>query len=544
MNSAKRLGNHLEPLEEKLRKKLDVPKPRQAVSDLFRQLLSFWQSFALYKKTCPASGKTIISVFDEQCPYPVWDREHWLKNATPPSADFDFDRPLYNQLWELFQQCPIPHNVGAGNENCDYADDWWYSRNCYLCHSGVKNEDCQYCYRSINLRDCRTCIFSFDSELCFETVNCYRCYNIAHSIECRNCRDSAFLFDCRDCEHCLFCWNLRGKTYHIENRPVSKNEYEKYQKELELASRKNFLKAQKKFEKLVFSKAFFKATDVEKCQDCLGNYLSECKNCLNCYFLSEAEDCVNFTRGYDIKDNIDCVGTFSSEIIYLCSLAQDNCYDIRYSYNVMKSKFLSHCAFCYQCDNCFGCCGLVGRSYCILNRQHSKEEYETLLPRLKEKIKKENLEGVFFPNHFAANTYEDSLAAFYFPLTLEEQKSLGHRTQGTQKQKPATAKPRSEVPDRAEQAQEDILKQTFWDETAGRPFQITTHDLKFAQSQNLPLPSGYYAQRLKALFSWLPYKGELRQTHCPDTKEKILSAQSPQLDPRTLSQAAYQKRLY
>ena len=93
-------------------------------------MLAFFQHFSLYRRRCGFSGESIVSVYDESCPYPVWHRDAWLKHADPPQAVFDFSRPFFEQLWELFQQCPIGHNVGLGSENCEYADDWWYSKNC------------------------------------------------------------------------------------------------------------------------------------------------------------------------------------------------------------------------------------------------------------------------------------------------------------------------------------------------------------------------------------------------------------------------------
>ena len=37
---------------------------------------------------------------------------------------------------------------------------------------------------------------------------------------------------------------------------------------------------------------------------------------------------------------------------------------------------------CFACKYCFGCVGLRNKSYCILNKQYTKEEYETLVPRI------------------------------------------------------------------------------------------------------------------------------------------------------------------
>jgi hypothetical protein len=38
-------------------------------------------------------------------------------------------------------------------------------------------------------------------------------------------------------------------------------------------------------------------------------------------------------------------------------------------------------------SNLFGCIGLRGKEYCILNKQYTKEEYEALVPKIIEKMK-------------------------------------------------------------------------------------------------------------------------------------------------------------
>lgn len=52
-----------------------------------REVGACWQHFSLHKRICDATGRNLISVYSEQCPYPVWQLEYWMENAAPPSAD-------------------------------------------------------------------------------------------------------------------------------------------------------------------------------------------------------------------------------------------------------------------------------------------------------------------------------------------------------------------------------------------------------------------------------------------------------------------------
>src|SRR3989338_7980748 len=134
-------------IEQALYQKFNVTPPAVPTWQIFRCLSAFWQHFALHRRTCDRTGKTIISVFDTDCPYPVWHKDEWMAHADPPTAEYDFNKSFFEQLWSLFRTCPIAHNIGTNNENCEYTDDWWYCKNCYLSHSGIHNEDVHYCYR-------------------------------------------------------------------------------------------------------------------------------------------------------------------------------------------------------------------------------------------------------------------------------------------------------------------------------------------------------------------------------------------------------------
>lgn len=529
----------LSDAEAALRKKLNAPLPRTLPRYTFQQLLAFWQHFAMHRRKCDLSQHSIISVFDEHCPYPVWHRDDWIRRASPPSAQFNFQAPFFDQLWSLFQRCPIPHNIGAGNENCEYTDDWWYSKNCYLCHSGVNCEDCRACYRIVRLRDCQYCVFSFDCEVCAELVNCHRCYSSLSLVSCQNCTECAFLFDCRNCSDCLWCWNLRNKQYCIENQQLSKEEYFRRRRALDFSSRKHYDQYYARFQTLAHDYAYWKAVEIELCTDSWGSYIENDKNCENVYFLQESEDCINYIRGYRLKDNLDSVGNLTAELVYLSVLAQDNCYDIRCCVDVMQCRMLEYSAHCFQCQNCFGCCGLVGKEYCILNRQFTKAEYSALTGRIREKIEADGLAGAFFPPYFAASVYDESLAAVHFPLTSAEQAALGFRTYPYRRERPSNTLDRTLVPDSAAGLDLAISETVFWDELCQRPFQITRADLNFAAKLPSPLPNFFYVRKLQELFRWMPFSGELRETRCAISQEPVLTHLPLTLDCRIVSPVAH-----
>lgn len=526
-------------IEKTLYSKFDLPSSNQTAKAIFQQLCAFWQHFSLYKRNCDKTGKSIISVYREDCPYPVWHRDEWVKNADPPGADYSPTGPFFEQLWELFQKCPIPHNIAAGNENCEYTDDWWYSRNCYLAHSGVKCEDLAYCYRVYNLKDSQFCVFSMNSERCVDLINCSDCYATTYALNSRQCSESAFLFDCRNCSDCLFSWNLRDKKYCIFNKQLTKEEYEKERSKYDFSSRKQYEAGKKEFFEILKTKAWWKNVDLEQCENCTGDLLTRCKNCENCFMVQESEDCTNVLRGYGLKDVLNTVNCLDGELIYMSMGAQDKCYDIRFGCNLIECKNMEYSAHCMQSKNCFGCCGLVGKEYYIFNKPYSADDYKKKLEEIKIQLKKEAVYGQFFPNYFAACPYEDSLADFYWPLTEAKQRAQGFRTASPAKKTEGQYSSVTEIPDTSVTASDSITNMIFWDNDYAKPFNIRKTDLKFCQENKVPLNNQYYLHRLKDNFRMIFFSGELRNTKCSKTGEPLKTGIPTLLDSQIISEKAY-----
>ena len=84
-----------------------------------------------------------------------------------------------------------------------------------------------------------------------------------------------------------------------------------------------------------------------------------------------------------------------------------------------------YCDMCFGTNNCFGCFGLKKGTYCILNKQYSKEEYLDLKKRIIEHMKNAKEWGEYFPASFSPFAYNESMAQDYFPLRKEEAISRG-----------------------------------------------------------------------------------------------------------------------
>jgi hypothetical protein len=500
----------------------------------FQEVGAFWPHWNFHKRICSKTGRSIISIFRPECAYPVWHRDEWVAHANPPSQEIDFSKDFFEQAWEVFKASPIPHAFQSNNQNCEYTDDWYYSKNCYLCHGGQNNEDARYCYACDSLKNVQYALFSFNSELCTDLINSSYCFNSLYLVNCKNVYDSAFLYDCRDCSDCLFCFNLRNKKYCFGNQQLSKEEYEEKKKEWNFSSFKNYEEARKVFREMMKTVAWHRSLQIDLCENSTGNFIRNSKNCENCYLLSNHEDCANVAvSGPNARTILDSIGTVGAELAFMCSLPVYS-YMARFSFSVSHCRFVDYSAYLENCQYCFGCCGLFNARYCIFNKQYSEEEYKLLVPKLIEHMQKTGEWGRFFPLHFAPNPYEESFSGLHFPTT--EKRTL------REIQKTAEV---AEIPDSIFSLGENDLKlltaKIFWDEEFQRPFQIQSEDVKQSKERRVPLPHSYYANHMHQNLEWMPFQGELRNTICAKSRLPIQTYWPTDYDGRILSEEEYLK---
>jgi hypothetical protein len=530
--------------EQELRKKFGLSSaPKDEPRERFQKLGAFWPMWNLHQRKCDKTGKDIISVFRPDCPYPVWHRDEWFAHAAPPAAEFDFGRPFFEQAWELFKRSPIPHIFQSHNQNCEYTDDWYYSKNCYLCHSGQNNDDCRYCYGSDSIKNLFYSVFSFNSELCADLVNCTNCFNSLYLVGCKNVHDSAFLYDCRDTSDCLFCSNLRNKKYCFGNEQFTREEFENKKRDWDFSSKKVYAYAKEFFAKMMLESAWHRAVQIDNSENSSGSYIRHSKDCENCYMLSYHENCANVSfSGPHARGILDSIGTVGAELSYMCSLPVYS-YETRFSFSVSHCRFVEYSAYMQNCQYCFACCGLVNEKYCVLNKRYSEAEYHALVLRIKEHMEKTGEAGDFFPGYFAPNPYKESYSGFHYPLTDPEK--VGFRDAPSLEKPSIKTAEISEIPDswnglKVEKI-EWLTKQIFWDSVYERPFRIQTADIDFMRRVGAPLPDTYYVHRMQENFKWMPGIGSLRESICAKSGVSIKTNWPKEYDGRILCEEEYLK---
>ena len=344
-------------------------------------------------------------------------------DGTKFGRDFDFNRPFFEQFFELSLEVPKPSLVQKKNENCEFTYDTNEDRDCYLVAACDNSHNCHYGSLVIECRDCADCDDITQCELC---VGCAYCDTSFGLVECSYCSGSSNCFfssNLVNCHNCIFCIGLQNKRNCIFNVEVGADVFETFLLQRQLFRRKFFEKARQMFE-------FFKESVPQrfmfllKSENVTGDKISNSKNCENCYAVENTLDSSNCAFGLDLKDCMDC---------WMSAYGPQKCFENQtvlhggfnlfgmFSTNVTSSFYFEHC---HNSQDLFGCSGIKNKKYCILNKQYSKEEYETLKTKIIEHLKKTNEWGQFFPIWMSPFPYNSTMAHFYYPLDREKAKKL------------------------------------------------------------------------------------------------------------------------
>ena len=173
--------------------------------------------------------------------------------------------------------------------------------------------------------------------------------------------------------------------------------------------------------------------------------------------------------------------------------------------NIYNSFHLDNCSFC------LGCVGLKNKSYCILNRQYTKEERYEKVDEIFSQMEQDGTLGDFFPASMNPFYFNDTAAYLIDPTFTKEEvtaKWYLWRDEAIKVDIPADAQivSTSEL-DQYEWYDADgkrtinpsILDKVIQD-TQGNVYKIVKMELAFLIKHGLPLPRKHRLDRMKENF--------------------------------------------
>lgn len=530
-------------------KKYPIPPPTLCPVCRLQRRLAHINESKLYRRTSSKSGKEILSIFSPDKALQVYEAKEWWGDDWDPMQyghSIDTLESCRNQFVSLMRSVPLQALYVDNNENSDYVNYSGWSKNCYLCFCTDYAEDCEYCHGVYYTKNTMDSSSTLSSELCYECVSCTDCYSVFFSQDCSQCSDSAFLLDCSGCKNCFGCTGLRQKQFCLFNEQLSKDDYERKRREIKLSSEKMIRTMRERIVQIAKNhpRRFYSGQNNE---NVTGNFLSNCKNAFTCYDSTDLEDCKYCHSMRGAKDCYDIsYWGHPGELCYECLGVGEGILQSAFCYCCWNScSNLYYCFSCLACQDCFLCVGLQKKQYCILNTQYTKEEYERMVPKIIERMIRDEEWGEFFPVQTSLFCYNESVAQEYFPLMKAEVLKRGWKWNDYEAPLPKVEKiiPAAKLPDTIADIPDDILRWAIECEVTKRPFKIIKQELEFYRKMQLPIPRLHPDERRKRRMT-LRNPRRLWNRTCAKCKTTMMTTYAPERPEIVYCEECYRKTVY
>ncbi len=520
--------------------RFQIPTPTLCPEERQRRRISFRNFFKLKKRICSATGTSIITQYDE--PYTVYANNYRRSDYRDPlefGQDINFEESFFAQWQKLSLKVPryATHNLNC--ENSDYCNMAANSKNCYLVAWCITNEDCMYGHIVWQSQDSLDILYSKRCNQCYWCIDCLDCNNVIFWKNSENCTFSSYIIWCMNCTYCIGCVWLNNKSYCIFNKQYTKEEYENQKSNL------NAFEIENSVLFLLQEKPLASYRNVQ-CENVIGNENTESYNLTFAYDAIQSEDSkylytvakCNYSQdvcytwlGWDW--NYESLFPYGNNL-YFTHNCQDSCNNVYYSEN------------CYVCSNCFWCIGLRNKSYCIFNKQYTKEEYDILVSRIIIHMQETWERWEFFHPSLSPFCYNQTIAQEYFPFTKQEALARWYKREDKNLDPiiPEWAKVIDwKVIKEDPKEYEQILKSIFVCEVSGRPYRIIKQELEFYRKHHLPLPRKHPDIRHEERMKLRPWR-TLYLRKCDQCNQENLSVYWTDYQWKVYCESCYQQRVY
>ena len=442
-------------------------------------------------RRCSATGKRIYSAFPEQCRFPVVALDYWQSTDWDPLSfglAFSFKRSFFEQLQDLWNKVPRPAHVAEDAVASSVYHHAWGIRHSYMVAGVQDARAVLYGIGVLESEQCIDCTQISACHTCYECVHCYSCKSLRFAECCLNCEQCSFISHCEDCRNCLFCTGLQGKEHYVFNQPLSPEGYRRTLQEWSFSARQRLEAAKDVYNEFISDKPiphiFSDAPHGNS-----GNYLVRCLDAIESFECVDCRDCRYLSGASDALDGCGAIGPLShgAQFVSVSRNASNirNCVDC---WNDVQN--LDYCSFCENCANLFGCVGLRGKEYCILNRQLDNPTYAAERERIIDHLKRRGVWGKFFPVVFSGFAYNRSAAHIHMPLGRIPAQMMGFEWEEVDDfvrpsallsgGESAPEECFSEVPGQIEELTDSAVRNSVYlCEISGRPFRFTREEVDF-----------------------------------------------------------------
>lgn len=480
--------------------KVKVPPPTFCPECRMQRRMAWRNERTLHRNKCAKTGQSLISCFSADSPFVIYERDIWWSDKWDPTdygIEYDFKKPFFVQFRELLEKVPHPNLFIGKCVNTSYGNYIGEFRNSYLTSASWGGENIAYGSRCNYCKDSMDMYITANCEFCYNDISSAKCYETFFSHNAESCTSSYFLYDCRNCISCFGCTSLRNKSNCMWNEQLTKEEYNKKLKELDIGSFEKFLKAEEKFENLKLD-AIRKFANILNSKNVSGDDISHAENSRFCFgVFEEIKDNKFLMNSFRTKDSYDGYGLGIVDLLYEGMDSGVNGSRQLFVLTVWECFNAEYCFNCHGCNNIFGCTGLRNQSYCIFNRQYSKEDFKELREQIIKQMNKISYVdkrgkvykyGEYFPTEISPFGYNETVAQDYFPFSKEEISMNNYNYIEKEKPEYKATKTTQDLPDHIKNTEESILNEIIECELCKRPYKIIQNEYLFLKRFNLPIP--------------------------------------------------------
>ncbi|MDA1209243.1 MAG: hypothetical protein O2904_04410 [bacterium] len=545
-------------------KKCSLPAPTQCPDCRQQRRLAHNNEMNLSPGQCGLCERRTLTSYPEHTGKPYYCRECWNSDKWDPcdyGKEFDFNRPFFEQVKELKLSIPsMALNIQGEIQNSDYIHLAGSCKNSYLLSHADFCDECMYGYGFKKNIGCVDGFYNLHCEWCYDCIYIHKCYGLKGCQDCINCASSAFLKDCIGCQDCFCCIGLRDKKFCFENEQLSKEDYQKKMSEIDLGSYAQYQEWKNK--RLEMQKtSIVKEFQGHNLQECSGNYLQNCKetkNSFDCEDVESGKFCYQIVLAAKNVYDIYQYGTNLQQSME-CAICGENSYHLLFCIDChMSCSDLYYCWYMDRCKDCFGCCDMHDKKFCILNKQYTEEEYNELVPKIIEHMKTTPYQspddsgtgqtgeyGEFFPMDISIFGYNKTTAQLYYPLTEEETTAKGLKWDTAKDEATTATKSISadQLPDNISETPDDILDWAIECEVTKKPYKIQKKELEFYRAQSLPIPHRCREERHYDRFI-LRNPRKLWERQCSKCNTEIHTTYAPDRPETVYCEQCFQAEVY
>ncbi len=543
-----------------------IPSPDCCYRVRMLRRLSFRNEKKFYQVTCANTGKKEISIVHDTVRNVMspkdWNEEDFWKYAIPYSGDF------FQDIKTLFEKVPYMPRFVVNSENSEYCNQARDEKNCYLCVGGENSENCMYDTHDMQSKYAFDCYGVIKTEIAYQSIHIYYSMKSFFSIYLISCYNVWFGYDCKNCKNVLFGTGLVWGEYVFKNKIYPKEErehiFKTYSQKMKTISW--LQEVLQEYDDFVNQHPHEAIHNINS-EHSFGAQINDSKNMILWFAIIATDDsfyCA--TQGFS-KNVMDAESSSNSELIFNCVGSLRLFGSMCIAWNFSELRHSAYDFYTRGGNNLLGCFGVNNKSYCILNKEYSKDEREQLATTIIHELQSKGKRGEFFDTELSPFPYNDTLANKFFPvrpeqLTIlqpekfisdaildlwgEEKLKIKRRTRESELNIPENAElvQAKDLPDNIDDVDVSILDKVIICEKTWRPFKIMKLELEFYKQYGLPLPTTHYEYRDEQRYDTSIPKRLLEFCLCDKCGKETLSELRKGHTYKVYCEGCYAKEIY